>query len=81
MTREEAIYEARQAIKTLDKALKTLQAECNMHNIGVWYFDGKAGDMYECSSCHNFVIRYKEYCPYCGSYNGGRLEEKEGDAE
>lgn len=39
--------------------------------MGQWIFDEVLDHHYYCSECKSMGVNYWDYCPYCGSYNGG----------
>ena len=39
--------------------------------MGQWIFDEVLDHHYYCSECKSIGVNYWDYCPYCGSYNGG----------
>lgn len=82
MTREEAISHIKVMIESLENGIKALESNEEWEGIipsiqpkmGRWISNKEfniAYECYRCSKCGTYVKEQTNYCPDCGSYNGG----------
>lgn len=58
-------------VEALDTAISLLKQKPKM---GRWIFNEVLDHHYYCSECNEMGVNYWDYCPNCGSYNGGDAE-------
>ena len=61
----------REREKCIREEIEKLSPVTPQPKMGQWIFDEVLDHHYYCSECKSMGVNYWDYCPYCGSYNGG----------